>query len=142
MSESAATPSNRSRVLLIVIAALVVLGWLYYRESTQAVHRSISGTVTAIDTSTRRVSIRVVHPKTGQQIELTGEVPNECQILIDGKSSTLADVRVGDIADAEGVLTKANQRIVANHVTIKRSGPASASAPVTSRPTGTATSKP
>lgn len=137
MSDTAATPSNRTRLVMIGIAGLVVLGWLYYRENSQVVHRTISGTVSAIDAASRRVTIRVVHPKTGQQIELTGEVPADCPITIDGKTATLAAVQIGDVAEAEGVLARSNQRIVASNVKIKRAA-APGSAPASS-PTRAAT---
>lgn len=122
--------SNKSRVALAAALLLSLSAWLYYRHATRTVARTLSGTVTAIDPDARRVTIRIQHPRTGQPLELTGHVPAECPIAIDGKPAHFGDLRVGDEARADGELTPSNQRIVATSVSVRRlAAPVAATAP-------------
>lgn len=89
-------PRLTRRHYLIAGAAIVAIGVLAWLRTGASATEFGSGTITAIDTTARSASIEVVIPSTGATRELTGSVPENCVIEINGKSATLNDLRVGE----------------------------------------------
>jgi len=88
----------------------------------------VEGAVTFVDAASRRERLKYQDPKSGAAIELSGEVPPDRTIMINGEPATLADVRVGDHGRAKGQLTlgprapgaKREKRIIARWVQMCR----------------------
>ncbi len=103
-----AIPASRRRInvtrlnkirMLIAVAGILVVGLAL---SVQSRHRNLEhyreniGTVTTIDTAARQAGLEIIHPRTGQKLSLTGKLPDECPITIDGAPASFNDIRVGD----------------------------------------------
>jgi hypothetical protein len=93
------TKSRTSKAVLVGcgVAVLVIVG-LFWVRSSRPKFREAQGIFTFVDVTARRASIEVVNPKSGAAVEVTGEVPAECEISINGAAVTMADLRVGDEA--------------------------------------------
>ena len=121
-------PRFSRRQYLIAGAALIVVVVLAWLRSGSAATEFGSGTITAIDTAGRLASIEVVIPSTGATRELTGSVPENCVIEIDGKTAQLHDLRVGEHVsvvarierNAAGPDGKRKTRFLVEHVRVER----------------------
>ena len=68
--------------------------------------RTIAGTIMKVDAGERRLTLRFVHEKSGEHREVEGEVLIDAEIFINGKLSTLADIKVGERAVVQGRIEK------------------------------------
>ncbi len=125
----------RTRIIIAVIGIVVVvsLGVAYLRLMPRELVRTITGTILSIDATGRTASIAFVHPKTGQTHELTGRVPPECDIQINGQPAQMTDLKIGERIEVNGTLHSDNS-ISANWVHVTRGSgtlPAASSAAAT-----------
>ena len=114
---------SRSRKVVIV-AALLILGagviqWEAARRSGRTQVREVEGTITHIDLATRQVSVDIIHPKTGESMEVTGIVPAGCAIELGGVPAPLKDLRPGDRFRAQGSI-HSDYTITANWIHASR----------------------
>ena len=95
-----ATSGVRTRLAVAVVGAVIVLGAASWIASSKANKppRERRGIITKVDYASRRGSLKFVHPKTNDSIEVEGEITPDCAIEIDGKPGQITDVRVGDNA--------------------------------------------
>jgi hypothetical protein len=101
---------TRRRISVIVCLALGTI-WLLGgcgKDSDTPKYRHIEGKITAIDQETGEVTVLGYHPKTKSEIEITGTLANEAEILIDGKTAALEDLKVGDQVEVTGKAIKKN----------------------------------
>jgi hypothetical protein len=126
----------KTRLIIAVVAIVVVIvvGSEYRRQQKDSV-RQIEGTITAIDVAARQASVEFVHPKSGQRFQLAGDVPADCEIRIDDKPATLADLKVGDVVQVKGTMGD-NRRVTATAVWATRSTPTATAPAAASRPAG------
>jgi hypothetical protein len=112
---------RKTRPVLAAAAVVILLAaWLGYKINKRThVVREISGTVLSVDPDERTASIEFIHPRTGKAFQLTGHVPETCDITIDGKPATLRDIRVGDVVRAQGALAN-DKTITVNWARIQR----------------------
>jgi len=123
------------RIVLAAGAAVFValLGLAVVHNLPRSQVRTIRGTITRIDVENRTATITYLHPRTGQNREIPGIVPEHCEISIDGESAELSELRVGEQAEVEGTL-RPNMPITANWVRVTRA-PTATSRGATSQPT-------
>ncbi|MFH1747115.1 MAG: hypothetical protein ABIG44_08735 [Planctomycetota bacterium] len=112
---------------LLLVAAICVVVLVI----TRARVHTITGTITALDVSSRTATLEFVHPKSGRTITLEGSVPLDCDIRIDDRPADLADLRVGEEASVGGAI-HGDMSVTANWVRISR---ATVSDPTTTLPT-------
>ncbi len=124
----------RIGVGIIGVVLVLVIG-SKMRSSDKPKEREIEGTITAVNVSLRTASVEFVHPKTGQTMTISSEIPPDCDIQIDGKPAQLEDVRVGESARVVGTMQK-DKSVTVRAVRITRTtGTVPAAAPAT-RPAG------
>ena len=90
-------------VALIILAAMVVPRFMP-RPVQEA-----RGRITHIDPSTGVISVEVIDPANGTKREVSGGVPADCAITIDGKPATFTDLRVDDSIRARARMEKADR---------------------------------
>jgi hypothetical protein len=92
------------------------------------------GRVTAIDKDTGIVSMTYVSDKHGKDVALSGRLAPGAEIVIDGVTARLEDVRVGDRVKVAGRVEKKDgeQQLVALKVEIMRRGGDASTRPATS----------
>ncbi|MBN2445976.1 MAG: hypothetical protein JXO22_04590 [Phycisphaerae bacterium] len=116
--------SRQSGSMVVAVIGLLVIagggGWYLYKQ-TLPVERSVSGKITSLDSEQRTAVLEVIHPKTGDVIEISGEVSPDCQILMDGKQATMADLAAGMRVNAHGLLYRGSRppRVVATRVVVE-----------------------
>mgnify|MGYP000066584352 CR=1 FL=1 len=72
--------------------------------------RTIPGTIMKIDAAQRRLTLRYVHEKSGVHREVEGDVLPGTEIFINGKLSTLADIKIGERAVIQGSIERKGDR--------------------------------
>lgn len=97
----------------VVVAAVGVYAWRWFspRET------SIVGTILSLNVAQRTGVLQVVHPKTGDTIDLLGEIPAQCEIRLRGRRASISDLAAGDLVRAEGMLYRSG-RVVATRLTV------------------------
>jgi hypothetical protein len=118
------------RVLPFIIAAgiLTAGGGAFLRRSGGPTIREVEAVITFVDVENREAAIETTHPKSGAAIELSGEVPPQCAITINGQPAKLADLEIGDqvvvrgythrVPDANG--KKGSKRFIAESIRVTR----------------------
>lgn len=132
--------SQRANKTLLVIGVLVVVlgigAWQAYRAIPKPHVREISGaTVTAVDATARTATIKFTHPKSGQEMELSGIALPDCRVYVNDRPAELTDVHVGDEVAVRGtVYTFPTVRVEAEWVKVIRHGSATQPAPPATAP--------
>lgn len=101
----------KRRVGIAIVGVVVIAGvWGTVKwRGTGWVTRTVEGTIVELDPATRRATLEVIHPKTGEPIRIPGRVPPECSLEIDGAPARLADLRIGDTAKVRGSIGVSKQ---------------------------------
>jgi|GEM_PF-3480042 hypothetical protein len=90
---------------IIVVVVAGVASWRAVSRRPAPRTREIAGaTIRMLDVARQTAEVEFAHPKTGRRIRLTGTLAPGCEILVDGQPATLADLRVGDLADVHGTV--------------------------------------
>ncbi|HOJ75360.1 MAG TPA: hypothetical protein PLQ89_18755 [Phycisphaerae bacterium] len=89
---------------LLLTAVLTTAGCGKKDETPK--HISIEGRVLAIDTATGQVKMLWYNEKEKREREIEGTLAPEAEILINGQTATLEDVKVDDIVAVTGRLEK------------------------------------
>lgn len=113
---------NARRRLVVALVGVVVVAALGAHQAWKTLRPrvvTVQGTVGTIDLVNRSAALQIVHPKTGQLIEIPGSVPDNCEITIDGQPATLADVRSGEMVTVNGALSATGKATV-NWVRVHR----------------------
>lgn len=112
--------TKRNRQLLITVVVLASLGGIsvYAWRLLQPRHASIDVTIVSIDPATRSGVVRFVHPKSGEQYELRGELAPDCEIIVGGRPADVEAIQPGDRAHADGLFYRTG-RIVATRLEVK-----------------------
>jgi hypothetical protein len=114
------TEARRRVVIALVGVAALIVGGLYYAQRMLSTRvRTVEGTLVQLDPAAHRAAIEIRHPKTGQLISIRGDVPAECDIRIDGRAATLADLRLGERVRVQGTIT-VDGRVTADWVRVTR----------------------
>jgi len=95
---------TRLAIGIVGIAAMLVVGLGHAQRKLAPTRREVTGTLTRVDPGARTISLEVVHPRNGQMLEVTGQVPDACEIRIGERSASLAELLVGERVTAEGLL--------------------------------------
>jgi hypothetical protein len=101
---------------IVVSVGIVVAPGLISKYKT----RAIQGTVTWVDHSTRQASLEITNPHDGRRVEISGSVPEECVITINGRPGSLQDLAAGDRALVEGTWNKQSKQVKAFRVQVDR----------------------
>ncbi len=97
------TSTKKTRIIavaggiLLVVAVGLVAARLVLRER----HVAHVVKIVRIDVPTRTAAIELIHPRTGQPLEIEGVVPLGCEITIDGRPADLGELIVGEQAFVE-----------------------------------------
>ena len=119
-------------VVLVVCAGA---GWYAWRWTTPR-RAAVDGTIVSFDPATRTGVLSFVHPKSGETLRLSGELPPECAILIGDQPCDVDALRAGDRVRAEGFFYRSG-RVVATRVVVQpRDEQAQDVAGATTPPTG------
>lgn len=93
--------------LVRALACLLAVGCCSCGDNDPKIKvRTIPGTIMKVDTANRRLTLRYVHEKSGGHREVEGDVLPETEIFINGKLSTLADIKIGERAVIRGRIEK------------------------------------
>lgn len=109
----------------VVTTSIVLLGLAGCREKgpkrTYAVRE---GRVRSVNPETGEVSMTYVDPKTNAKIIIQGRVTQNTEILVNGRSASLDDVRIDEWVKVTGYREgpKSDPRVVATRVEIQRTG--------------------
>jgi hypothetical protein len=111
---------RRDRWLLFVVCAvaLVIGGGVYWKRLSTPSQRKFDGTIVSIDAEHHAGVLRFVHPKSGETIELRGEMGPGCEIVVAGRPATIADLHAGDRVTAEGQYYRISGKVVATRLTV------------------------
>ncbi len=124
--------SRRGFIIIAAFAGFAILiAVLSLRGSPEKV-RTVSGRVVSMDTTLRTASLEIVHPKTGETLHLEGHVPLDCNIFIDGRPASLAELRAGERVDVEGIIHR-DGTLSANRVSASRTETAPSNDPASSQ---------
>jgi hypothetical protein len=129
-----ASATFRRRVVAaagIGVAAVVAIS-LALQGATGTAH-TVEGIVSHIDLSTRTAAIELIQKKTGLPIEVSSQVPPNCDIRIDGRPADLADLRVGQRVRVHARL-HTDRTITVEWVRAESDRPTTTSAPVAGVP--------
>lgn len=122
-------------VFVTVLMGLLVSAGCNERSDVPEV-TTAEGEAESIDVASGQVSMRMYSPKKQRYIKRSGVVNDQTEILINGVSSRLEDIRLGEKVKVTGRITKdgASGQIVATRIEVTRESPAAsqpASGPVT-----------
>ncbi|HSW46813.1 MAG TPA: hypothetical protein VLM89_14730 [Phycisphaerae bacterium] len=116
-------------VVVTVVAVVAVRFALRYAASTVV---TVPGKIVEFDPVARTATFEFIRPKTGEVTRLSGDVPEDCEIQIDGRPAGLADVKVGDAATITARVTEGNRawplKVKVRRAMSPGSGPAAAPA--------------
>lgn len=127
------TKASWAWLLLLIAAALPFAACR--KDSEASKHRQLEGRVTNIDTETGVVEMSWFNEKQKKEITLSGKLAPEAEILINGATATLADIRTDDKVTVIGHEEKrdGDRQLVATQVRVTRAEsstkPAAATAP-------------
>ncbi len=133
---------SRKAALLIVLAVAVIAGvGLYARKLARPREFELkSATITKLDFEYQnaaviaaRGEIEFVHPKSGQKMTVSGLIPADCPILVNGEPGRLAELHIGDRIAARGTLAL-DRSIRPQWVSVQRDAAASQPGAVTAPP--------
>jgi hypothetical protein len=118
-----------SRKAVIAIGALVILAVIVVPRFMPVAPYEGQGRITSIDPAERTISVEVVDPTNGVTRELSGIVPADCAITINGAPAAFADLRVDDIIQGRARIEQADrgpdgerkQRLAAERIDVTRS---------------------
>jgi hypothetical protein len=136
VADSTAKPGNQ-KVLIAAVLGVIVVGavaWNASRALRTGTFDLETAKVVSLDVDKRTAEIEFIHPKTGRTMKATGTVPPDCDIAIDGKPASLADVRIGDVGSLRAV--SHGKSVEARRVRIRRATSNSAPASQPASPSG------
>lgn len=93
-----AAPKASSKTPLIAVILVVIVGggaW-YFFGSQQFKVREFQGDVTYVDYASRKAEMELPDPKGGTPMTVSGDIPMDCKITVDGKPGSITDIAVGD----------------------------------------------
>lgn len=110
------------------------------QDSPSTQYREITGTVESINESTGEVTVTYFNKKKNKKDQVTGTLAADAEIMIDGKTATLDDIRVDDQATITALvkIDGGSFECVAKKVQIDRSSSMSLSASTQSADTAPA----
>lgn len=112
------------KIALLVVLAVIGLGlvaWEMTRLMRPRAFNVRSATITRIDPARRSGEVEFIHPKSGQLTIVAAEnIPEDCEIEIDGHPATVDDVRVGDTVAITGMFYPQNQSAVPRSIHVTR----------------------
>jgi hypothetical protein len=103
------------------------------KDADEVKYHERRGTVSAIDPATGIVEMTWHNPKKNVDQQLVGKLASDAEILIDGVTARLDDVRVGDDVMVTGRVEKHDQLVATRVEILRKEAPASepASRPAT-----------
>lgn len=121
------------------IVAISTLVGCQNKPSAPKIHL-LKGRVTKIDAASGVVT-GMFWNKQNKEMELSGKLAPDAEIMIDGRTATLADVEIGDEVEVEGLEEKQGEssNLIAKKVRIRRSAGAAQPAAATQPAEGAAT---
>lgn len=123
--------------VLVAVVVLVAGAGFGFWSFTRPIEASIQATIVEIDRESRAATIEYMHKKDGTLRTIDGRLADDAVILVNGEPATIADVRPGDVIEADGAYYPLSKQVVARSVNVRRR----AAAPQTA-PTDTADAQP
>lgn len=117
--------SSNGVKILIVLAIAVLIGVVVTVAQQLAGGKrvyTVEGVITYLEPDTRTAGFEFKHPRDGSLREKTAKVPEECEILLNGKPATMKDLKVGDRGKVVGSWTKKTKELIPLSVRITREG--------------------
>lgn len=98
----------RQRLVLIMAAAatgvMALAGIVAARLLSEEQSVTVTGRIVRIDLEARTAAIEFRHPKSGQLMTVEGDIPTACDIQIDGRPASLADLQVDETITVRGTI--------------------------------------
>lgn len=123
---------NHAVARAAILAVVVLAGGIYAWRWMTPRQATFEGTLLSIDLNSRVGALRIVHPKTGEFMDLQGEIDPHCEIQIDGNVSTLDQLVIGDRIRAEGRMYRWGKVVATRLTRLPRATSRSAAATITS----------
>lgn len=79
------------------VVGVLLLAALANRPSGTRV-KEVDAVLTYVDPATRTLAVKITDPSSNAPLELSGEVPADCDIRVNDDTATLADLHAGDKA--------------------------------------------
>lgn len=114
--------SKKLAALSLGLSAVLLFSSGCGKKNEEPKHRNIDGKVTSIDTTTGEVRMLWYNAKEKKDMELTGTLSPDAEILINGRTAKLEDVQVDDNVSVTGRVEKheGEPKLVALKVQISR----------------------
>lgn len=103
-------------VLLAVALGYVLVQYIKYMPREV----EVEGTVTWVDAENREASLEFVNPLNGELMEKKADVPEECELKLNGQPAELSDFRAGDQAEIKVLFLRKEKKIIPLSVGVKR----------------------
>lgn len=113
---------NRTIATVIAVVAIVTLASVYAWKWITPRETSFEGTLVSVNATSRIGTLRIVHPKSGQSIDIRGELDPNCEVRIADRPASVNDLAAGDRIRADGKLYRWGA-VVATRVTVLSSAP-------------------
>lgn len=110
---------HTNRIIIVMLGAAAIVQTGCKEGAQERRYRAVSGTATRIDADTGEVSMLWTRTP-GHEEQVSGRVTRDTEILINGISAGLQDVRVGDQALATVYLSDDYEYWVVTRVEIER----------------------
>lgn len=111
------TRQTRTIVVIAVVVAVAV-GYFIFVNMPRVF--DVEGTITWIDPEKNEASIEFLASWSGKIHEITGRVPTDCEILLNGEPATLADLEAGDSAKVKAEYVRKTKTIRPLRVQVTR----------------------
>lgn len=122
----------RTRFIACVLAGAVAAGLIggCKSDSDAPKHRKLEGRITKIDPDTGVLTGKFYIKKQQEEVELSGKLAPDAEILVNGMTATLQDLRIDDSVEVTGWEEKSGEsrKFVAKTIVVNR--------PVTTQPAG------
>jgi hypothetical protein len=97
--------TTKIHILLLLVGITLAGVGACSDDQKEVEHKTITGTISQIKTGdggTGRVRMAYFHEKSGQYRDVEGDVDSKTEIFINGKLSTIQDLRIGEHATVQG----------------------------------------
>ena len=121
---STAQKRTRLYVSLGAIAVTACVAVTYVLRYARPVAGEARGRITAVDAKSRMMSLEYIHRRNGRRYVIASQVPEDCEIRIEGRAARLDELQAGMEISAAGLVYPSTGKVVAQRINVE---PASAS---------------
>ncbi len=122
---------KRKQIISIVVVVVFVAGLALVTRLANPDIRVfvVEGTITWLNAAERKMSIQYTSPRKRKLREKTADVPEDCEIILDGKPASLGDLKAGDLIELKVEYQKSTKKLRPIWGKVNRSAKAAATKP-------------